>query len=164
MRAGRLKHQIDRWRKRPRFRNPIAGTALILLLAAVLLLLLGQGRRLPPPEPAPAAPPPPILIPRKEEPPASVPAPNPAPIELPEETPPAPIHEEPAAEGCPQGCDVPPPGCDIKGNIALRTGEKIYHVPGGRWYGETVITPGKGEAWFCTEAEARANGWRKAKG
>jgi micrococcal nuclease len=51
----------------------------------------------------------------------------------------------------------------IKGNISLRTGEKIYHVPGGEYYDQTVIDEAKGERWFCTEAEAIAAGWRKSK-
>jgi micrococcal nuclease len=51
----------------------------------------------------------------------------------------------------------------IKGNISLRTGEKIYHVPGGEYYDQTVIDEAKGERWFCTEAEAVGAGWRKSK-
>ena len=67
--------------------------------------------------------------------------------------------------------ETPPPttaasACDqprIKGNISLTTGEKIYHVPGGYYYDNTVIDEAKGERWFCTEAEAVAAGWRKSK-
>ena len=51
----------------------------------------------------------------------------------------------------------------IKGNISVNTGERIYHVPGGEFYDETVIDEAKGERWFCTEAEAVAAGWRKSK-
>ncbi len=51
--------------------------------------------------------------------------------------------------------------CAIKGNIS-RSGERIYHVPGGTWYDRTKINPLKGERWFCSEAEAIATGWRKA--
>lgn len=53
-------------------------------------------------------------------------------------------------------------GCKIKGNISS-SGEKIYHVPGGRSYNATVITASKGERWFCTEKQAVNAGWRKAK-
>jgi hypothetical protein len=67
---------------------------------------------------------------------------------------------EPEEAGCPEGCREPPPGCDIKGNIRR---ERIYHLPGQLWYDETVIDPGQGERWFCTEEEAIANGWRRAK-
>lgn len=52
--------------------------------------------------------------------------------------------------------------CQIKGNISA-SGERIYHVPGGAHYDRTRIDPSKGERWFCTEAEARAAGWRKAR-
>jgi micrococcal nuclease len=64
--------------------------------------------------------------------------------------------------GCPGGCITPPAGCRIKGNISAG-GEKIYHVPGGKYYDQTVIEPEKGERWFCTEAEAVAAGWRRSK-
>lgn len=53
-------------------------------------------------------------------------------------------------------------GCNIKGNISVG-GERIYHVPGQKYYGLTVINLAKGERWFCSEAEAVAAGWRKSK-
>ena len=52
--------------------------------------------------------------------------------------------------------------CVIKGNIN-GSGEHIYHIPGQAYYGRTEISPSKGERWFCSEPEARAAGWRKAK-
>ena len=57
---------------------------------------------------------------------------------------------------------VTKPGCSIKGNISVDTGNKVYHVPGAEDYESTVIDPSKGEKWFCTESEAIANGWHKA--
>ncbi|QKC99980.1 thermonuclease family protein [Mesorhizobium sp. NZP2298] len=54
-------------------------------------------------------------------------------------------------------------GCNIKGNISVNSGDHIYHLPGQEHYAETVISTGKGERWFCSEAEARAAGWRRAK-
>jgi hypothetical protein len=54
------------------------------------------------------------------------------------------------------------PGCVIKGNISS-SGERIYHVPGQRYYDKTLINGLQGERWFCTEQEAIAAGWRKAK-
>jgi hypothetical protein len=36
--------------------------------------------------------------------------------------------------------------------------DRIYHVPGGRYYDATVIDISKGERWFCSEAEAVAAG------
>ena len=54
------------------------------------------------------------------------------------------------------------PGCVIKGNISS-SGERIYHVPGQRYYDKTLINEHQGERWFCTEQEAMAAGWRKAK-
>jgi endonuclease YncB( thermonuclease family) len=52
--------------------------------------------------------------------------------------------------------------CLIKGNINS-TGERIYHVPGQRYYDNTQINESKGERWFCTEQEAVAGGWRKSR-
>lgn len=52
-------------------------------------------------------------------------------------------------------------GCDIKGNVS-DSGERIYHVSGQKYYGETVINPLRGERWFCSEEAARKAGWRKA--
>ena len=55
------------------------------------------------------------------------------------------------------------PACNIKGNVSLNTGERIYHVPDQEYYGRTWIDQRAGERWFCSESEARAAGWRKAK-
>lgn len=54
------------------------------------------------------------------------------------------------------------PGCVIKGNISIDTGNKFYHLPGMEDYESTVINPATGERWFCSESEAIANGWQKA--
>ena len=53
-------------------------------------------------------------------------------------------------------------GCNIKGNVSTR-GERIYHVPGQRYYNATRISASHGERWFCSEAEARAAGWRRSR-
>lgn len=52
--------------------------------------------------------------------------------------------------------------CKIKGNISY-SGEKIYHVPGQKYYDSTKIDTKYGERWFCSEKEAQAAGWRKSK-
>lgn len=67
------------------------------------------------------------------------------------------------ATGCPTGCTAPPPGCNIKGNINRKTGDRVYHLPGQRHYDEVTIEPEAGERWFCSEDEAQASGWRKSK-
>jgi endonuclease YncB( thermonuclease family) len=51
--------------------------------------------------------------------------------------------------------------CPIKGNIS--ESEKIFHVPGQRDYAATLINEANGERWFCSEAEAIAAGWRRAR-
>lgn len=55
-----------------------------------------------------------------------------------------------------------PKGCVIKGNINAK-GTKIYHMPGQTHYEKTKINPAAGEAYFCSEAEAQAKGFTRAK-
>jgi hypothetical protein len=50
-----------------------------------------------------------------------------------------------------------------KGQYQHRDGERIYHVPGQRYYDATRISPLHGERWFCSEVEARNAGWRRAR-
>ncbi|MCZ7450292.1 hypothetical protein O8B93_22160 [Agrobacterium rhizogenes] len=54
------------------------------------------------------------------------------------------------------------PVCNVKGNISINTGQRIFHIPGQEDYEATVIRSEYGERWFCSEAEAREAGWRKA--
>ncbi|MES2846482.1 MAG: thermonuclease family protein [Pseudomonadota bacterium] len=51
--------------------------------------------------------------------------------------------------------------CRIKGNISGNG--RIYHRPGQRDYDATRINEARGEAWFCTEKDARAAGFRPAR-
>lgn len=51
----------------------------------------------------------------------------------------------------------PSGNCRIKGNHS-RKGERIYHLPGMPYYAETVA-----EQIFCTEAQARAAGYRRSR-
>lgn len=66
------------------------------------------------------------------------------------------------ARGPSTGRVAPDAGCAIKGNISSK-GVRIYHVRGQQHYERTSINTKKGERWFCSDAEARAAGWRKAK-
>lgn len=54
-------------------------------------------------------------------------------------------------------------GCGIKGNINATTGERIYHMPGQKYYFQSRINWLDGERWFCSEMDARAAGWGKAR-
>ena len=51
----------------------------------------------------------------------------------------------------------------IKGNMDSRTGARIYYLPGNLFYSTTVTDEAQGDMWFCTEEEAIAAGWQKAK-
>lgn len=66
------------------------------------------------------------------------------------------------ANGRTTGRVAPDAGCVIKGNISSK-GARIYHVPGQEHYERTSINTAKGERWFCSDTEARAAGWRKAR-
>jgi micrococcal nuclease len=50
----------------------------------------------------------------------------------------------------------------IKGNVEARTGERIYHVPGGFYYSTIAVEESSGDRWFCTEQDAVAAGWKKS--
>ena len=57
---------------------------------------------------------------------------------------------------------APSPDCTIKGNIG-RNGERIYHLQGQRFYARINMKLRDGRRWFCTEEEAEAAGWRRAR-
>ena len=61
----------------------------------------------------------------------------------------------PAPQAAPDG------DCVIKGNIG--TSGPVYHLPGQTDYAATRISEAKGERWFCSEAEAQAAGFRRAR-
>jgi len=69
-------------------------------------------------------------------------------------------NEDAPASGRPDSTQPRPADCLIKGNIS--SSGRIYHLPGSDSYDETRVDESKGERWFCTEAEARAAGWRPA--
>ena len=60
---------------------------------------------------------------------------------------------------CQGGCIYETEGCSIKGNVNSE-GEKIYHYPNGQYYNRTIVNVDEGDRWFCTGAEAEANGFR----
>jgi endonuclease YncB( thermonuclease family) len=51
-----------------------------------------------------------------------------------------------------------PDGCPIKGTVAGDS--KTYLVPWAASYDKAKVRSDRGERWFCTEAEARAAGWK----
>ncbi len=56
----------------------------------------------------------------------------------------------------------PDPKCAIKGNIDDRTGKKEYLTVGCPDYTKTIIEKNMGEDWFCTESEAKKDGYIKS--
>ena len=58
---------------------------------------------------------------------------------------------------------IPPdPNCVIKGNYDYRQRKKIYTMPGCNFYVNVFVEKHQGDAWFCTEAEARKAGFTKS--
>lgn len=51
--------------------------------------------------------------------------------------------------------------CDIKGNISINTGERIYHVPGQEHYWETKISPQYGAGFAARPKRVRPDGERQ---
>ncbi|GIL55565.1 hypothetical protein Vafri_11122 [Volvox africanus] len=123
----------------------------------------------PPPPPSPFPPPPPSPSPPPPPSPSPPPPPSPSPPPPPSPSPPPPPSptpiRRPPLPSLPSTCGDPIPMCPtgpaIKGNIAS-SGEKIYHVPSGKYYDSVCISLKSGERFFCTEAEAQAAGWRPA--
>lgn len=63
-----------------------------------------------------------------------------------------------------QSKDIPDkPNCLIKGNIDDNSERKNYYTPDCAQYKFTVVEKDMGEGWFCTEKEAIAAGFTKAK-
>lgn len=104
-------------RRKPRFDTQMpAGLIAGLVLIMLLLLWSLSPQPSPSPPPAPPAPAPPPII----------------------------VIAEPKPDGCPRGCETRPPDCYIKGNISLRTGERIYHLPGQQYYERPSSIPRTG--------------------
>jgi len=63
-----------------------------------------------------------------------------------------------------QQADIPPPNesCVIKGNVSGKSYGHNYFLEGCPNYNRIKIDPSKGEAYFCTEAEAIAAGFTKS--
>lgn len=61
-----------------------------------------------------------------------------------------------------QGSLPPNEECTIKGNISEKGYGKLYFLEGCPNYGRIKIDQRKGEQWFCSEKEAKANGFTKS--
>ena len=59
--------------------------------------------------------------------------------------------------------EPPDPSCIIKGNNDTNQREKKYFLPQCWGYGRVLILKYQGDAWFCTEAEAKKAGFEKSE-
>lgn len=67
------------------------------------------------------------------------------------------------AKRLPLRCDFSDTGQPlIKAIVDARTGERVYHVPGGLYYSGTAVDAANGDGWFCTETQAVADGWKRS--
>lgn len=60
---------------------------------------------------------------------------------------------------CTQSQNPQNPKCNIKGNV--RDGNKTYLTPTCSSYGQTLVQLFDGDKWFCTESEAKKEGFVK---
>lgn len=56
----------------------------------------------------------------------------------------------------------PQVGCQIKGNVD-RLDKRWYHLPNFRHYEATEVNLEHGDRWFCTEEDAQAAGFERAR-
>lgn len=63
---------------------------------------------------------------------------------------------------CRDGCETPPPGCVVKGDIE-NDGTRYFYLPNDEGYARVNVNVARGDRWFCTQADAQGAGWvRKA--
>ncbi len=63
---------------------------------------------------------------------------------------------------CRDGCETPPPGCVVKGDVETN-GTHYFYLPNDEGYARIVVDIAKGDRWFCALNDAQAAGWtRKA--
>lgn len=63
------------------------------------------------------------------------------------------------SDKCTQETNLENPKCNIKGNI--RDGLKYYRGPDCYYYNHTTVELYKGDKWFCSESEAKKDGFTK---
>ena len=59
--------------------------------------------------------------------------------------------------------EPPDPACTIKGNNDTKVNKKFYYTSACNNYSQVIIMKYQGDAWFCTEAEARVAGFTKSE-
>ncbi len=57
--------------------------------------------------------------------------------------------------------DPPDPACAIKGNVDTTLNKKLYYPPDCPYHSKVIIMKFQGDAWFCTEADAKKAGFTK---
>lgn len=63
---------------------------------------------------------------------------------------------------CRDGCETPPAGCVVKGDIE-NNGNRFFYLPNDEGYARIKVDVAKGDRWFCALADAQGAGWaRKA--
>ncbi|OGD55430.1 hypothetical protein A3I57_01730 [Candidatus Beckwithbacteria bacterium RIFCSPLOWO2_02_FULL_47_23] len=65
-------------------------------------------------------------------------------------------------QNCYQMENLDNPKCNIKANLDKNSDSRLYYLPNCAQYKFTIVEKDIGEAWFCSEAEARAAGFTRA--
>lgn len=71
--------------------------------------------------------------------------------------------EEPTATPdprCRDGCETPPAGCVVKGDIEAN-GSRFFYLPNDFGYSEINVDLANGDRWFCASADAQGAGWQR---
>ncbi len=62
---------------------------------------------------------------------------------------------------CRDGCETPPSGCVVKGDV--ESGTRFFYLPNDDGYAGVRVNTDEGDRWFCALNDAQAAGWtRKA--
>ena len=63
---------------------------------------------------------------------------------------------------CRDGCETPPPGCVVKGDVET-DGSHFFYLPNDEGYSRVNVDIANGDRWFCALSDAQGAGWsRKA--
>jgi hypothetical protein len=63
---------------------------------------------------------------------------------------------------CRDGCETPPAGCVVKGDVEA-DGSRYFYLPNDAGYGRVAVDIARGDRWFCALNDAQSAGWaRKA--
>ncbi|HZQ06363.1 MAG TPA: DnaJ domain-containing protein [Anaerolineae bacterium] len=61
---------------------------------------------------------------------------------------------------CRNGCETPPPGCVVKGDVEA-DGAHYFYLPNDDGYASVRVNVEAGDRWFCALNDAQSAGWQR---